>query len=411
MYLNEQELVPYQALNYVVAEANYGGRVTDDKDGRLIKAMLKSYFRPEVMNDNFKLSKLDTYYCPPEGTLAETRAYIDTLPLDEDPEVFGMHPNANIAYEKFTVGMLNDTVLMIQPRVSSKGAGKTPDEVVQDMCRDILSRMPAKLNKDKAHESTFAVSERGQPLSLGVFVGQEIDRFAKLYDVMRTTLGLLERAIAGTVVMSQELEDMSVRFLNDKVPLGWEKVGYPSLKPLSSWVADFITRVEFLAKWLYEGQPESFWLSAFFFPQGFMTASLQTYARKTQTPIDALKFRTHVRNYGPDDIQEVPEDGVNMHGLFIEGARWEPNKLCLEDSLPRQPIDAFPVIWLEPVDVGEAIEQGCYPCPLYKTSTRRGELSTTGHSTNFVLFLYVPTELQPEYWIRRGTALLSMTNE
>lgn len=65
------------------------------------------------MNDNFKLSKLDTYYCPPEGSLADTRAYIDTLPLDEDPEVFGMHPNANIAYEKFTVGILNDTVLMI----------------------------------------------------------------------------------------------------------------------------------------------------------------------------------------------------------------------------------------------------------------------------------------------------------
>jgi len=387
MYLNEQELVPYQALNYVVAEANYGGRVTDDKDGRLIKAMLKSYFRPEVMNDNSKLSKLDTYYCPPEGTLAETRAYIDTLPLDEDPEVFGMHPNANIAYEKFAVGMLNTTVLAIQPRVSSKGAGKTPDELVQDICRDIVSRMPAELNKEKAHESTFAVSERGQPLSLGVYVGQEIDRFAVLYDVMRTTLSLLDRAIAGTVVMSQELEDMSVCFLTDKVPLGWEKVGYPSLKPLSSWVVDFIKRIEFLAKWLYEGQPESFWLSAFFFPQGFMTASLQTYARKTRTPIDALKFRTHVLAYGADDIQEAPEDGVNMHGLFVEGGRWEPSKLCLEDSRPRQPIEQFPVIWLEPVDVGENIEQGCYPCPLYKTSTRRGELSTTGHSTNFVLFL------------------------
>lgn len=130
MYLNEQEQVPYQALNYVVAEANYGGRVTDDKDGRLIKAMLKSYFKPEVMNDNFKLSKLDTYYCPPEGSLGETKAYIETLPLDEDPEVFGMHPNANIAYERFTVGMINDTVLMIQPRVASKGGGKTPDEIV-----------------------------------------------------------------------------------------------------------------------------------------------------------------------------------------------------------------------------------------------------------------------------------------
>lgn len=411
MYLNEQEQVPYQALNYVVAQANYGGRVTDDKDGRLIVAMLKSYFVPGVMQDNFKLSKLDTYYCPPEGPLADTKAYIETLPLDEDPEVFGMHPNANIAYEKFTVGKLNETVLAIQPRVATKGAAKTPDELVQDMCRDILSRLPPKLNKEKAHASTFGVSDTGQPLSLGVFVGQEIDRFAKLYEVMCKSLDLLDRAIAGTVVMSQELEDMSVRFLNDRVPITWEKVGYPSLKPLSSWVVDLILRLEFLAKWLYEGPPESFWLSAFFFPQGFMTASLQTYARKTRTAIDTLKFKTHVRNYGPDNVEEVPDDGVNMHGLFIEGARWEPSKCVLEDSLPREPIVGFPLIWLEPVAVEENIEQGCYSCPLYKTSTRRGELSTTGHSTNFVLYLHVPTEIPPDYWIRRGTALLSMTDE
>ena len=64
-------------MNYLVAEANYGGRVTDDKDGRLIRAMLRRYLCPEVMNDNYKLSKLDIYYAPPEGSLAETRAYIE----------------------------------------------------------------------------------------------------------------------------------------------------------------------------------------------------------------------------------------------------------------------------------------------------------------------------------------------
>lgn len=138
--------------------------------------------------------------------------------------------------------------------------------------------------------------------------------------------------------MSQDLENMSVCFLNDKVPIGWEKVGYPSLKPLSSWTNDLIKRLEFVAKWLYDGQPESFWLSAFYFPQGFMTASLQAYARKTALPIDTLKFKTHVRNYDENDVQEVPEDGVNMHGLFIEGARWEPSKTCLEDNVPREPI-------------------------------------------------------------------------
>jgi dynein heavy chain len=194
--------VPYQALNYVIAEANYGGRVTDDKDGRLIKAMLKSYYTPQVMNDNFKLSKLDMYYCPPEGTLAETKQYVEGLPLDEDPEVFGMHPNANIAYENFTVGAISDTILLIQPRVASKGGGKTPDELVQDMCRDILSRLPPNFNIEKAHENTFQVSDKGQTLSLGVFVGQEIDRFIILHSNMTKTLTMLDKAIAGTVVMS-----------------------------------------------------------------------------------------------------------------------------------------------------------------------------------------------------------------
>ena len=82
-----------------MSETNYGGRVTDDKDVILNKAMLKKCFCPEVMNDSYKLSKLDIYYAPPDGDLAATKAYIEGLPLDEDPEVFGLHPNANIAFE------------------------------------------------------------------------------------------------------------------------------------------------------------------------------------------------------------------------------------------------------------------------------------------------------------------------
>lgn len=97
----------------MVAEANYGGRVTDDKDVRLIKAMLRRYFCPEVMNDSYRLSKLDTYHAPPEGPIINTMNYIDSLPLDEDPEVFGLHPNANIVYEKKTVAEFSDTILMM----------------------------------------------------------------------------------------------------------------------------------------------------------------------------------------------------------------------------------------------------------------------------------------------------------
>jgi len=131
---------------------------------------------------------------------------------------------------------------------------------------------------------------------------------------------------------------MATRFLDNKVPTQWEAVGYPSLKPLSSWVPDLIARVQFISKWLFEGVPASYWVPAFFFPQGFMTAALQTYARKTQTPIDALQFSTNVKDVFGDEIEEGPDDGVNVHGLYLQGAKWDFGRCSVEDSDPRVPI-------------------------------------------------------------------------
>lgn len=203
---------------------------------------------------------------------------------------------------------------------------------------------------------------------------------------------------------------MARAFNDDRVPAQWEGVGYPSLKPLSSWMPDLLLRVEFIARWLYEGAPATFWLPAFFFPQGFMTAAMQSYARKTATAIDTLQFRSHVCEGFADSVTEAPEDGVHIHGLFLEGCAWAASRKTLEDSAPKVPIAEFPVIWLQPVDIAENLQAGCFECPLYKTSVRKGELSTTGHSTNFVCFAHVPTEGDANHWLRRGAALLCMTD-
>lgn len=120
--------------------------------------------------------------------------------------------------------------------------------------------------KSKASPLTFALTDIGAMNSLGVFIGQEIDRFNVLISAMNRTLDALVKAIAGTVVMSTELELMFNKFLDNKVPLNWEAVGYPCLKPLGSWMKDFILRMDFISSWLYNGPPATFWLPAFYFP-------------------------------------------------------------------------------------------------------------------------------------------------
>ena len=76
-------------------------------------------------------------------------------------------------------------------------------------------------------------------------------------------------------MLSEDLDAMFNSFLNNQVPMLWEKKAYPSLKPLGSWYKDLLERVAFTRKWLRKGEPPAFWMSGMFYPHGFMTGTLQ----------------------------------------------------------------------------------------------------------------------------------------
>lgn len=69
---------------------------------------------------------------------------------------------------------------------------------------------------------------------------QELFRFNKLLNTVKSTLVNVDKAIDGFVVMSQDLELVFNSIFDNRVPDVWHKSSYPSLKPLGSWVNDFV---------------------------------------------------------------------------------------------------------------------------------------------------------------------------
>lgn len=97
LFLEDYDEIPWKALTYMIAEANYGGRVTDPMDRRLIKVMLGTFFTEEIIEDGYHfIPDDDRYYAPIEGTIQHYKEEIENMPNVDDPSVFGLHENANI---------------------------------------------------------------------------------------------------------------------------------------------------------------------------------------------------------------------------------------------------------------------------------------------------------------------------
>lgn len=182
----------------------------------------------------------------------------------------------------------------------------------------------------------------------------------------------------------------------------WLAQSYPSLKNAASYIKDLILRLNMFTTWVQNGSPHVFWLAGFFFTQSFLTGVFQNYARRYKFEIDTLVYDFEFLQEDPTDYEnenfskeklpklKLPEDGAYISGLYLEGARWDYQKQCLEESHAKILYCKVPIIWFKPTKVAKMKDSENYECPMYKTAERKGVLSTTGHSTNFITNVKLP---------------------
>jgi len=379
--------------------------------------LLRDIVIEDIMADDFQLAPGDLYLSPPAGSVSAYRTAIAALPLDPHPNVFGLHENAEITCAQTETNELCQIMLSLQPK-SSSGGGKSREEEIGQVAVALQERNLGLFPLDEISRKYPLSYEQ----SMNTVLTQECIRYNKLLAIFNSSLAELLKALKGLVVMSSELEDMGASLYANQVPKFWSRHAYPSLKPLGAWMSDLVQRVEFIQAWVKSGTPAAFWISGFFFPQAFLTGTLQNYARKYKVAIDTVSFRFDVLDVGPTASDVGPSDGCYIHGFFLEGASWDPISKILIEAKPKELYMQFPMIWLDPQVDRPLPTSGVYSCPAYKTLTRAGTLSTTGHSTNFVLMVELPTD-QPctgtfsrycegfaPHWIKRAVALFCSLN-
>jgi len=401
--------VPWEDVRYIFGEIMYGGHITDTWDRRVTNTYLDVLLQSELIDEKTDFELTRGYAPMLEGSYVDYRNYIESALPAESPVLFGLHPNAEIGLLISVCDSVFEAVFTLQGGggggdggAAAAGGGK--ESVVKAILEDFESRLPDEFVmidiKGRVREKTPYV----------VCVLQELERMNAVAGLMRRELTELQLGLSGALNISDAMDMLITNLHTNKVPPGWLKVcgqigptGTYNRKSLSLWFTDLLVRYRQLKEWAEDPQvlPPCVWLSGLFNPMGYITACLQVTARAKSLPLDSMVISTEVLEVGPDGIDEQPEEGTYVHGLFMEGARWDTEENTITDSHPKELFPPMPVIHVRGITAEEVDDEGAYQCPVYTTRIR---------GPTFTFAAPLRTVKPPYTWVLAGVCLVMQSD-
>ena len=389
-YLESNTKVPWDDLKYIFGEIMYGGHITDYYDRVLAMAYLDAYMHDDLL-EGFQI--FPGFQVPLNSlSTKEMLEHIDSNMPQESPAAFGLHGNAEIGFRMKHAEQMFTDIRELQPRSGGLGSGTSIQDKSKVILDDIMDKMPDMFEVSEVLER---IEERNP--FINVFL-QEIERMVKLMRFIIRALSELDLGLKGDLQMSERMETLLLALAEDKVPASWESLAYPSKRALGSWFHDFLQRHKQLNDWTAElTLPKVTWISGLFNPQSFLTAIMQTTARKNDWPLDKTTIQTEVTKKFSEDVSNIAKEGAFISGLTIEGARWDEKLGQIEDSRPNELYVSLPIVIVRAITADKSTSKDTYSCPVYRTQDR---------GATFVFVANLKTKAAPSKWTMAGVALL-----
>ncbi|KAF5404253.1 Dynein axonemal heavy chain 10 [Paragonimus heterotremus] len=397
--------IPWESLKYLIGEVMYGGRAIDEFDRRILRTYMDEYFGDFIFDtfQKFYFYHNETVqYLIPEGIQRDDfTKYIESLPLVNTPEVFGLHANAEIGYYTGAAKDIWNSLVELQPQTGGEISATVQDEFIAQVAKDILHMLPELFDRE-ALRKRLGISI--SPAT--VVLLQELDRINLLVKRMKISLETLKRALLGEVGMSAELDELSRALLNGQLPQMWRRLAPATLKTLGDWIIHFRERIKQYTIWTEKGEPNVIWLSGLHIPESYLMALVQSTCRRNGWPLDrSTLFTTVTDHVDATELQERAHQGCFVQGLFLEGASWDMEHGCLMRQRPKELIQPLPIVRITAIETHRLKLQNTFRTPVYVTSDRRNAMGV-----GLVFEADLKTDEHPSHWVLQGVCITLNTD-
>lgn len=145
--------------------------------------------------------------------------------------------------------------------------------------------------------------------------------------------------------MGEALESLGNSLFNGFVPEAWKTKAPQTLKALVSWMEHFIARHKQYLDWDEIEEPKVMWLSGLATPESYLTALVQTTCRAKGWALDkSIMYTIVTKEKDSSKIKKKLEHGCYIRGLYLEGARYNSEKDCLDYQRPKELIEEMPLL-------------------------------------------------------------------
>merc|ERR1711871_470635 len=420
--------ISWVTLQYMICEAQYGGRITDNTDRRMFRNYAHTWVDSTCLEEGYtynpavpilKIPKDFQYILPNYETIEQYRAYCASMPEIDSPEISGLHPNADLTYRVKEANHLLAQMSESQPKGGGGGGGLSPAAVVFEKAVELAARMPEYYREDDYNAKINKLG--GFSVPLNIFLFQEIQRLQNVINKVGTMLKSIQLAINGEVVMTAELQDAITFMFEAKAPKTWVYTVSGDefswiLPTLGLWWTSFLERDDQDRTWMEHGRPKSYWLTGFFNPCGLLTAMKQEVTRKHKGEawaLDDVIYHTEASQMmGFDHVRGPPAEGLYIHGLSLDGGAYDKQNQMMCEQEPKKLFVPLPVLLVSANIATAQVKvvkelygpQGPYESPVYKYPAR------TDRFYVFSVNIRCTVEKNPIFWGLRGVCLLCNTS-